>query len=43
VLPYSPSLGKVAADEVILGKVFPYYDTNFGALLVFTSGNTILP
>jgi hypothetical protein len=43
MLPYSPGLGKVAADGAISGKVFPYYDTNFGALLVFTSGNTVLP
>ena len=43
MLPYSPSLAKVAADGVISGKVFPYYDTNFGALLVLASGNIVFP
>jgi hypothetical protein len=43
VLPYSPSLGKVGADDVISGKVLPYYGTNFGTLLVLASGNIVLP
>jgi len=42
VLPYPPSLAKVAADDVISSKVFPYYGTNLGALFDGASGNIVL-
>jgi hypothetical protein len=40
MLSCGPSLAKVAMDGVHLGKVRPYYDTNFGKLLLF-SGNAV--